>query len=152
VFRESLGELRSAATLDHPDIQIPAKYHNEAPWLPAQRHLALLPAHKSPSGKLTCIMNCVFTIFKLLFVGASGMTILEGRTDDSAVPGADDLLPVLIYVIIHANPPNLLSTIDYIDNFTPRGITGQDQYMLMQFRGATEFIKSMLHKNPRVVR
>ena len=28
----------------------------------------------------------------------------------------------------------------------------QDQYMLMQFRGATEFIKSMLHKNPRVVR
>ncbi|XP_063687803.1 GTPase-activating protein and VPS9 domain-containing protein 1-like isoform X2 [Bolinopsis microptera] len=152
VFRESLGELRSAATLDHPDIQIPAKYHNEAPWLPAQRHLALLPAHKSPSGKLTCIMNCVFTIFKLLFVGASGLTILEGRTDDSAVPGADDLLPVLIYVIIHANPPNLLSTIDYIDNFTPRGITGQDQYMLMQFRGATEFIKSMLHKNPRVVR
>ncbi|KAL5251622.1 hypothetical protein ACHWQZ_G017112 [Mnemiopsis leidyi] len=152
VFRESLAELRCAATLDHPDILIPAKYHNEAPWLPAQRHLALLPSHKSPSGKLSCIMNCVFTIFKLLFVGASGLTILEGRTDDSSVPGADDLLPVLIYVIIHANPPNLLSTIDYIDNFTPRGITGQDQYMLMQFRGAVEFIKSMLHKNPRVVR
>ena len=32
-------------------------------------------------------MNCVFTIFKLLFVGASGLTILEGRTDDSSVPG-----------------------------------------------------------------
>ena len=46
VFRESLAELRSAATLDHPDILIPAKYHNEAPWLPAQRHLALMPSHK----------------------------------------------------------------------------------------------------------
>ena len=42
---------------------------------------------QSPSGKLSCIMNCVFTIFKLLFVGASGLTILEGRTDDSSVPG-----------------------------------------------------------------
>ena len=35
------------------------------------------------------------------------------------------MLPVLIYVIIHANPPNMLSTIDFIENFTPKGMTGQ---------------------------
>eukprot|EP00116_Pleurobrachia_bachei_P014183 sb/3474445/ len=125
MFRQRLNELQVTASLDHPDIQIPARYHREAPWTPAQYHLNLLPAFKSPSGKLSCVISCVFTIFKLLFVGASGLTVLDGTTDESSVPGADDLMPVLIYIIIHCNPPNLLSTIEYINYFLPRNISGQ---------------------------
>lgn len=98
------------------------------------------------SGKFSCVLQCVATIFKLLYVGAAGDTILEGNTDEGSIPGADDLLPVLIYVIIHANPPDLLSTIDFIENFASKSMTGKDQYMLMQFYSAVEFIKSMLHR------
>ena len=33
------------------------------------------------------------------------------------VPGADDLVPVLVFVIVKANPPSLLSTIQFVDTF-----------------------------------
>lgn len=90
-------------------------------------------------------------------------------------PSADDLVPVLIYVLIkvkflvvfflrisrtphhftlsnlfsplfhfiQANPPFLLSTIQYVTSFIGDEIEGEDRYWWTQFCSAVEFIKTM---------
>jgi len=58
-----------------------------------------LPAFKLPSDKVNCVSRVASTIMNLLSLAA-----------DRSVPAADDFLPVLVYVIIQANPPGLLST------------------------------------------
>lgn len=57
--------------------------------------------------------------------------------------GADDMFPILVYVIIKANPPNLLSTIQYIRSFYESRASGEASYWWAQFNIAVEFIKTM---------
>ncbi|QQP35679.1 GTPaseactivating protein and VPS9 domaincontaining protein 1like [Caligus rogercresseyi] len=59
------------------------------------------------------------------------------------VPAADDFIPVLVFVIIKANPPSLLSTVQYVDNFYGERLSGEDQYWWTQTVSAIEFIKTM---------
>ncbi len=59
------------------------------------------------------------------------------------VPAADDFVPVLVFVLIKANPPALLSTVQYVDAFYGNRLSGEDQYWWMQFAAAIEFIKTM---------
>lgn len=56
-------------------------------------------------------------------------------------PSADDLLPILVFVIIKSNPPNLLSTIQFVDNFYT--LESEEEYWWTLFSSAIEFIKTM---------
>lgn len=58
-------------------------------------------------------------------------------------PGADDFVPVLVYVVLQANPPNLLSTKQYVNTFYESRLTGEEYYCWMQFCAAIEFIKTL---------
>lgn len=62
---------------------------------------------------------------------------------ERAVPAADDFMPVLIYVLLQANPPNLLSTVQYVDSFYGKRLHGEEHYWWVQFTAAVEFIKTM---------
>jgi len=42
-----------------------------------------------------------------------------------------------------ANPPHLLSTVQYVDSFLSDALSGEDAYWWMQFAAATEFIKTI---------
>jgi hypothetical protein len=61
--------------------------------------LKRLAAYKLPQDKVSCIFRVSVTIMNLLSLAV-----------EKSVPAADDFLPVLVYVIIQANPPDLLST------------------------------------------
>ncbi|XP_021300006.1 vacuolar protein sorting-associated protein 9A-like isoform X4 [Herrania umbratica] len=87
-------------------LDIPVVLQNEALWLLAEKELKKINAFKAPREKLLCIMNCCRVINNLL---------LNASISEDHVPGgADDFLPVLIYVTIKANPPQLHSNLKFI--------------------------------------
>ncbi|CRG98924.1 vacuolar protein sorting-associated protein 9, putative [Plasmodium relictum] len=69
-------------------------------------------------------------------------TIIE--SDDELLPCADEVLPVLIFVIIKTNPPELISNIAYIQNFRhPSHFVSEEAYSFTQFCSGIEFIKEL---------
>ena len=58
-------------------------------------------------------------------------------------PGADDMFPVIVYVLIRTNPPGLLSTVQYIKYFIESELSGEDAYWWAQFSTAVEFTKTL---------
>ncbi|KAL6997392.1 Vacuolar protein sorting-associated protein 9A [Sarracenia purpurea var. burkii] len=75
-------------------LDIPKVFHNEASWLLAEKELQKINAFKAPREKLLCVLNCCRVINNLL---------LNASMSENRVPGADDFLPVLIYVTIKAS-------------------------------------------------
>ncbi len=132
VLSEHIGRLSQEITPNHRDLRIGRQYHYEAPWPSAQAELRILAAYKTPKDKVACVVRCSQTIMNLLSLSAR-----------NSVPAADDFVPVLVYVILKANPPSLLSTVQYVDSFYGNRLSGEDQYWWMQFVAAVEFIKTM---------
>eukprot|EP00258_Populus_trichocarpa_P015218 XP_006371359.2 vacuolar protein sorting-associated protein 9A [Populus trichocarpa] len=101
---EKIHLLQSFLRPEHLDI--PPFLQNEASWLLAEKELQKINAFRAPREKLHCIMSCCRIINNLL---------LNASMSENHVPGgADDFLPVLIYVTIKANPPQLHSNLKYI--------------------------------------
>ena len=119
-------------TPSHPDLRVPRQYHYEAPWPSAQAEIRRLAAYKTASDKVACVVRACQTVMNLL-------SLAKGN----AVPAADDFVPVMVFVLIKANPPNLLSTVQYVNSFYGSRLSGEEQYWWMQFEGAIEFIKTM---------
>ncbi|KAL3641333.1 hypothetical protein CASFOL_016301 [Castilleja foliolosa] len=91
------------------NLDIKPVFQNEDSWLLAQKELQKINTYKAPRDKLVCILNCCKVISNLLLDAS--------RASDEDHPGADDFLPVLIYVTIKANPPQLHSNLAYIERF-----------------------------------
>ncbi|KAJ0180917.1 hypothetical protein K1T71_003002 [Dendrolimus kikuchii] len=102
-----------------------------APFPRAQTHLRHLPVYRTPRDKVSCIMRCVTSIMAVL-----GLT-------EGAAPSADDLTPVLVYVIIKVNPPSLLSTIELVNALGAASLHGEALYWWTQFCAAVAYIKTM---------
>ncbi|EIW68207.1 hypothetical protein TREMEDRAFT_32532 [Tremella mesenterica DSM 1558] len=89
--------------------------------------------YKAPRDKMICILNCCKVIFGLIrhAYGANATS-------------ADAFVPILIFVVLRANPDNLLSNIEYINRFrsAPR-LQGEAGYYLSSLSGAIAFIETM---------
>uniref|UniRef100_A0A3B3WCH6 GTPase-activating protein and VPS9 domain-containing protein 1 n=1 Tax=Poecilia mexicana TaxID=48701 RepID=A0A3B3WCH6_9TELE len=132
LFHEHIQRLSKVVTANHKALQIPEVYLKEAPWPSAQAEIRTINAYKTPRDKVQCILRMCSTIMNLLSLA-----------NEDSVPGADDFVPVLVFVLIRANPPCLLSTVQYINNFYASRLSGEECYWWMQFTAAVEFIKTI---------
>ncbi|KZT07314.1 uncharacterized protein LAESUDRAFT_651751 [Laetiporus sulphureus 93-53] len=99
----------------------------------AQQELIKVNHYKAPRDKLICILNCCKVIF--------GM-IRHLRMEENA----DAFVPILIYVVLKANPPHLLSNVEFISRFrNPAKLQSEAGYYLSSLMGAVSFIETMDH-------
>lgn len=98
LLHDHIKKLAKVVTPNHKDLRIPKIYHYECPWPWAQAELAVISAYKTPRDKLQCVFRCATTIMNLLSMAS-----------ERGVPAADDLIPVLVYVIIKVSVPAYFS-------------------------------------------
>ncbi|CAN6466966.1 unnamed protein product [Victoria cruziana] len=115
------------------NLDIQPNFQNETSWLLAQKEIQKINMYKAPRDKLVCILNCCKVINNLLLNAA-----LASNEDP---PGADEFLPVLIYVTIKANPPQLHSNLLYIQRYRRQSrLVSEAAYFYTNMLSAESFI------------
>lgn len=116
--------------------------------------LRKINAFKSPGEKVACIVKCVAIIFRSLTLARQSYTYTnpthgsddgEGgkKHDDrhNTPAGADDFLPLFIWVVLHSFIPHLVSNCEYIHAYlNPARLMGKSGYCLINLRSAIEFV------------
>lgn len=97
----------------------------------AQQELLKISTYRAPRDKIICVLNCCKVIFGLL---------KHSKSDSSA----DSFMPLLIYVVLQANPDHLVSNVQYILRFrNQEKLGGEAGYYLSSLMGAVQFIENM---------
>lgn len=131
---EKLALVQQFIRPEHLDIQ--PTYQNETSWLLAQKELQKINLYKAPRDKLVCILSCCKVISNLLFNASADA--------NENLPGADEFLPVLIYVTIKANPPQLHSNLLYIQRYRRESrLVGEAAYFFTNMLSAEAFITNI---------
>lgn len=88
--------LKTSFSKNHYIFSWPQVYLKEAPWPSAQSEIKTINAYKTPRDKVQCILRMCSTIMNLLSLA-----------NEDSVPGADDFVPVLVFVLIRVSlsPP-----------------------------------------------
>ncbi|CAL9115797.1 unnamed protein product [Musa acuminata var. zebrina] len=115
------------------NLDVKKAFQNETSWLLAQKELQKINMYKAPRDKLICILNCCKVINNLL--------LNASITSNENPPGADEFLPVLIYVTIKANPPQLHSNLLYIQRYRRQSrLVSEAAYFFTNILSAESFI------------
>ncbi|KAF5740277.1 vacuolar protein sorting-associated protein 9A-like [Tripterygium wilfordii] len=118
------------------NLDIKPNFQNETSWLLAQKELQKINMYKAPRDKLVCILNCCKVISNLL--------LNASIASNENPPGADEFLPVLIYVTIKANPPQLHSNLLYIQRYRSQSrLVAEASYYFTNMLSAESFISNI---------
>lgn len=97
----------------------------------AQQELLKIRSYRAPRDKVICILNSCKVIFGFL---------RNSSTDQSA----DSFIPLLIYVVLKANPDHLVSNVQYILRFRNQDkLGGEAGYYISSLMGAIQFIEGL---------
>ena len=66
----------------------------------------------------------------------------SGQEDNNNIAGADDFLPLFIWVVMRSHIPRLCSNVAYVQTFlNPARLMGKWGYCLINLSSAIEFVK-----------
>ena len=95
-------------------------------------------------------MKCVSIIFRSLSLSrtqqeamdeSSGNKNSSSNEKDNQIAGADDFLPLFIWVVMNSHIPKLFSNCEYIQSYlNPARLMSKSGYCLINLRSATEFV------------
>eukprot|EP01116_Phalansterium_solitarium_P018099 TRINITY_DN4667_c1_g1_i1.p1 TRINITY_DN4667_c1_g1~~TRINITY_DN4667_c1_g1_i1.p1 ORF type:complete len:458 (-),score=150.79 TRINITY_DN4667_c1_g1_i1:103-1476(-) len=112
------------------NLEIPEDCFNEDLWLAAKHEFESIPLVSTPTEKLVCILNCC----KIL------VCMLE---ESGSMAGADDFLPLLVYLIAKINVSNLQSIIYFIEDYTDaETMDGENECFFTHLKSAVSFLMS----------
>ncbi|KAB2617197.1 vacuolar protein sorting-associated protein 9A-like [Pyrus ussuriensis x Pyrus communis] len=118
------------------NLDIKPTFQNETSWLLAQKELQKINMYKAPRDKLVCILNCCKVINNLLMKASVA--------SNENPPGADEFLPVLIYVTLKANPPQLHLNLLYIQRYRRQSrLVGEASYFFTNMLSVESFISNI---------
>ncbi|KAL6179566.1 hypothetical protein ACLB2K_051079 [Fragaria x ananassa] len=118
------------------NLDIKPAFQNETSWLLAQKELQKINMYKAPRDKLVCILNCCKVINNLLHNASIA--------SNENTHGADEFLPVLIYVTLKANPPQLHSNLLYIQRYRRQSrLVAEAAYFFTNMLSVESFISNM---------
>lgn len=133
LLSKRIAALRTFIRPEHLDI--PERIHVEASLQLAEGELSKVNLFKAPRDKLVCVLNTCRIINNLLNVSSGNRPA-----------GADDFLPVLIYVVLRANPPDLESNLRYISRFRRESrLASEAAYFYTNLVSATHFLTKCDH-------
>ena len=102
----------------------------------ASGELNKLNSYRAPADKLQCIVRCCSFLFNQLSVS---------RGKDGSRPGADDFLPVLIYVLLNSeNVPQINANLEYIQAYrNKQELMSKAGYCLVNLQSSVAFLSTV---------
>ncbi|XP_027702060.1 VPS9 domain-containing protein 1 [Vombatus ursinus] len=111
-----------------------------SPYCTAVQELGLMALESCPQKKLECIVRALRIICECAeeYCGAR-----ESRLQPSTMAiGADDLLPILSYVVLKSNLPQLVSECAALEEFIHEGyLIGEEGYCLTSLQSALSYVE-----------
>ncbi|XP_043350800.1 VPS9 domain-containing protein 1 isoform X2 [Dermochelys coriacea] len=118
------------------------------PYSTAVQELGLILLESCPQRKLECIVRALRVICEC---AEEYCTARESRPQPgTAAIGADDLLPILSYVVLKSNLPQLVAECAALEEFIHEGyLIGEEGYCLTSLQSALSYVES-LHRGVMV--
>lgn len=122
------------------NLEIKKIFLNEKLWELAVSAITKMNEEKTPTEKINCIENACCIINRTI-------KFCTGKDNEA---GADELTPLLQYIIIKAQPKRFFSNINYIQGICDRTnekdpYKGKREFFLRQIEGAAQFIEQANH-------
>ncbi|XP_030060474.1 VPS9 domain-containing protein 1 [Microcaecilia unicolor] len=112
------------------------------PYKAAVEELRLLTLEQCPQKKLECIVKTLRVICEC---AEEYSNTEESKTQPgSAAIGADDLLPILSYIVLRSDLPQLVSECTALEEFIHEGyLIGEEGYCLTSLQSALSYVETL---------